>query len=261
MKELPYVEKGDVTGVPVVMLHGVTDSWRSFEHVLPHLPDDIRAIAVTQRGHADAPQPESGYLVEDFAGDVVDLLDELEIERAIVLGHSMGSWVTQRVAIDHPERVLGVVLAGSFTGRPGDDPEMQALADEMGSLSEVTDKVARDFQESTVASPLPAGEMDAFVLESMKMPASAWNQTFTGFLEIDNTDGLAQLAPPALLVWGELDAFIPRSTQDELLETLPDARLVVYEGVGHALHWERPERFAADVVAFSRYCAGLQLSR
>src|SRR5688572_29774111 len=171
MIELPYVEQGDATGVPVVMLHGVTDSWRSFEHVLPHLPDDIRAIAVTQRGHAGAPQPESGYLIEDLAGDVIDLLDQLGIERAVLVGHSMGSWVAQQVAIDHPERVIGVVLAGSFGGRPGDDPDMQAFAADMNSVRDpVTDKIARDFQESTVVSPLPPGQMDAFVLESLKVP-------------------------------------------------------------------------------------------
>jgi non-heme chloroperoxidase len=65
MIELPYVEQGNPSGVPVVMLHGVTDSWRSFEPVLPRLPDDIRAVAVTQRGHGDAPKPESGYGIED----------------------------------------------------------------------------------------------------------------------------------------------------------------------------------------------------
>lgn len=66
---------------------------------------------------------------------------------------------------------------------------------------------------------------------------------------------------PALLLWGERDAFSPRSAQDELLATLGDAQLDVYEGVGHALHWEQPLRFARDVAAFSRYSAGLQLSR
>jgi pimeloyl-ACP methyl ester carboxylesterase len=253
MIKLPYVEQGDATGVPVVMLHGVTDSWRSFEHVLPYLPDDIRAISVTQRGHADAPQPETGYRIEDLAGDVIDLLDELEIERAILVGHSMGSWVAQQVGIDHPERVIGLVLAGSFGGRPGDDPEMQAFAAEMMSVRDpVTDQIARDFQESTIVSPLPPGQMDEFVSESMKVPARVWNQAFEGFLEVQQVEGLEQLTAPALLVWGEQDAFIPRAVQDELLETLPDVRLEVYEGVGHAVHWERPERFARDVVEFSR---------
>jgi non-heme chloroperoxidase len=262
LTRLPYVEQGDADGIPVVMLHGVTDSWRAFEPVLPHLPDDVRAIAVTQRGHGDAPKPESGYLIEDLAGDVVALMDELELGPAMVVGHSMGSWVTQRIAIDHPERLLGVVLAGSFTGRPAGDPEMVTLAGEMGTIQDpVPDQIARDFQMSTVATALAPETLDTFVNESLKVPARVWRDTFAGFAELDQADELTGVETPALLVWGDQDAFIPRESQDELLESLGDARLEVYEGVGHALHWEQPQRFAADVAEFSRYCAGLPLSR
>jgi pimeloyl-ACP methyl ester carboxylesterase len=58
---LPYVEQGDPAGTPVVLLHGITDSWRSFEPVLPYLPDSIRAFALTQRGHGDADRPAAAY--------------------------------------------------------------------------------------------------------------------------------------------------------------------------------------------------------
>ena len=259
---IPYVEQGDVTGIPVLMLHGVTDSWRSFEGVLPHLPDDIRAIAATQRGHGEAPKPDGEYRIDEMAADAVALLDELEIDRAVVVGHSMGSWVTQRFAIDHPERLLGVVLAGSFTPAVARDP---ALAAELRGLGEVPDPItyryALEWQESTIARPIDADQMDVFVRESLKMPAWIWTAAFNGFAEIDQREDLTDVNVPALLVWGELDAFIPRETQDELLETLSDSRLEVYGGVGHAVHWEQPLRFARDVAAFSRYCAALQLSR
>jgi non-heme chloroperoxidase len=262
MTELPYIEQGDATGVPVLMLHGVTDSWRSFEPVLPHLPADIRAIAVTQRGHGDAPKPDSGYLIEDFAADAIDLLDELEIDRAVVVGHSMGSWVTQRLAIDHPERLLGIVLGGSFVGSVSRVPE---LAAKMRGLADVPDTItteyAREWQESTVERPIDAEQLDVFVRESLKVPPRVWAAAFNGFAELDQGDELADVSVPALLLWGERDAFSPRSAQDELLATLGDAQLEVYEGVGHALHWEQPLRFARDVAAFSRYSAGLQLSR
>ena len=58
---LPYVAQGDPSGVPVLLLHGTTDSWRSFEAVLPHLPTSMHAIALTQRGHGDATRPVTGY--------------------------------------------------------------------------------------------------------------------------------------------------------------------------------------------------------
>ena len=262
MIKLPYVEQGDATGVPVILLHGVTDSWRSYEPVLPHLPEDIRAVAVTQRGHGEAPKPESGYLIEDLAGDVVGLMDELEIGRAVVVGHSMGSWVARQIAIEHPERVLGLVLAGSFQASVAAEPDVAAAMRELADVPDpVTDEVARAFQLSTLATPIAREQLDAFVAESLKVPAGIWRDLFLGFAEIDQADGVAELAIPALLVWGDRDEFIPREVQDELLETLPEARLEVYEGVGHAVHWERPKRFAADVAAFSRYSASLQLSR
>src|SRR5262245_45048593 len=59
--KLQYVEQGNGDGVPLVFLHGYTDSWRSFERVLPHLPESIRAFALTQRGHGDADRPAAGY--------------------------------------------------------------------------------------------------------------------------------------------------------------------------------------------------------
>ena len=67
---LPYVSSGSSTGVPVVLLHGVIDSWQSFATVLPHLPASIRAFALTQRGHGEADRPAAGYGMGDFAADV-----------------------------------------------------------------------------------------------------------------------------------------------------------------------------------------------
>src|SRR5687767_2064091 len=105
---LQYVERGDVSGLPVVFLHGATDSWLSFEHVLPLLPFSMRAIAVSQRGHGESSRPESGYRFVDMADDLDQFLDALAIPAAVVVGHSMGSYVAQRFAIDHPERTLGL---------------------------------------------------------------------------------------------------------------------------------------------------------
>lgn len=112
--KLPYAEQGDPSGVPVLLLHGYTDSWRSFEPVLPHLPDSIRAFAITQRGHGDVDRPATGYRTRDFAGDVLAFADALGRGPVVVVGHSMGSTNAQRFAMDHPDRVLGLVLAGAL---------------------------------------------------------------------------------------------------------------------------------------------------
>ena len=76
---LPYAERGDPDGHPVIMLHGYTDSWRSFEPVLPYLPRSVRVIVPTLRGHGDAGRPDAGYGMDDFADDVAGLMDVLGI--------------------------------------------------------------------------------------------------------------------------------------------------------------------------------------
>jgi len=247
---LPYVEQGDADGVPVLFLHGVTDSWHSFEQVLGRLPAGIRAIALTQRGHGDADKPEGDYRIPDMAEDAVALLDHLGIERAVVAGHSMGGWVAQQVAIAHSDRVCGVILIAAFAAA-GDDPEFAAFADEMAALEDpIPDAVARDFQVSTLAREIEPELLDLFVSESLKVPARVWGSAFSGFVELDLTDDLPRIQAPALIVWGDQDAFVTRAAVDLLHERIPGARLAVYEGIGHAVHWDDPERFAAEVAAF-----------
>lgn len=117
---LSYAEQGDGAGAVLVLLPGPTDSWRSYKGVVEQLPPSIRAIAVSQRGHGESDKPLTGYRVEDFAADVVPLIDALGIERAVLAGHSGSCLVVRRVAIDRPERVAGLVLEASPTTLRGD---------------------------------------------------------------------------------------------------------------------------------------------
>src|ERR1700752_3440813 len=84
---LDFIVQGRRLGIPVVLLHGYTDSRRSYDRVLARLPASVNAIAVTQRGHGDSDRPASGYSPYDFAGDIVALLDKLHLQQAILLGH------------------------------------------------------------------------------------------------------------------------------------------------------------------------------
>jgi pimeloyl-ACP methyl ester carboxylesterase len=238
---LEYVEQGDRTGTPVVLLHGVTDSWRSFEPVLPHLPASIHAFAVTQRGHGDSSHPAAGYRTRDFAADLA----------AVIVGHSMGSTHAMRFAIDHPGRTLGLVLVAAFASYRANP---QAVAFWESAVAKLTDPIdpgfVRGFQESTLAQPVPPAYLDTVVRESLKAPARVWRAAFEGFFEDDFTSELSQITAPTLVVWGMRDSLCSQADQDALLAAIASSRLVVYENAGHALHWEEGERFAADLVTF-----------
>ena len=101
---LSVLEQGPRDGVPVVLLHGLSDSWWSWSEVLPHLPSTWRVLAPSQRGHGDSESPPAGsaYAIEEMARDVLALLDVRGIDRAVVVGHSMGGTVAERVAVIAP---------------------------------------------------------------------------------------------------------------------------------------------------------------
>jgi non-heme chloroperoxidase len=252
---LEYVEHGRADGAPVVFLHGVTDSWRSFEPMLPHLPSSLRAFAITQRGHGGSSRPEAGYTYRDFAGDVALFLDAVGVAEAVIVGHSMGGLVAHRFALDYPERTRGLVLLGTFATLQG-HPGIQEMWDT--TLASLTDPVdpalAREFQQSTLAQPIPAAQLDTFVAESLRVPARVWQAAFRGFLDHDHSGDLGRIAAPTLVVWADQDAFVDRAARDRLAGAIPNAVAVDYAGHGHAMHWEDPARVAADVV---RFVAGL----
>ena len=249
--ELPYVEQGDPSGTPVLFLHGFTDSLRSFEGVLPHLPESIHAFALSQRGHGDALRPLTGYHPSDFATDLAIFMDILDLGPAVVAGHCMGSYVAQRFGIGYPERTRGIVLMASFTTLRG-NPQLAELSDAISHLTDPVDPdFVREFQMSTLAQPVPREFFDTIVQESLKLPARVWRAVLKGLMEADFARDLGRITAPALVVWGDQDALFSRSEQEALAAAIPGSRLVVYPGGGHAFHWEDPRRFAADLTAFT----------
>jgi pimeloyl-ACP methyl ester carboxylesterase len=249
---LEYVEHGAPHGTPVIALHGVTDSWRSFAPLLPYLPRSLRLLALSQRGHGGSEKPAHGYRPRDFADDVAAFMDALGIERAIVVGHSMGGVNAQRFAIDHPSRVLGLVLAGTSPCF-GANPDLVAYwRDEIAALADpIAAQFARDFQLSTLAQPVAPEFLDTVVAESLKAPARVWRAAFDGFMSEDLTPGLARIHAPTLLVWGKHDTICRQADQEVMRSVIARARLETYAKAGHAMHWEEPQRFAADLTSFT----------
>lgn len=247
---LPYVAEGDPHGTPVVLLHGITDSWPSFAPLMAALPPSLRVVAVSLRGHGDAERPAAGYRPDDFAADVAALLDALGIGRAVLVGHSMGAAVAQRFAIDYPERTSGLMLLGCFY-RYGGNPVMEAFAAEIADMTDPIDPAyARDFQVGTLARPVAPGVLENAVAESLKVPIRVWRAALAGLLADGWVPRLGAIQAPTLLGWGEHDAFVPAADQQILLDRIAGARLIVYPGGGHAFHWEEPAPVAADLADF-----------
>jgi non-heme chloroperoxidase len=247
---LHCVEQGNRSGVPVLLLHGLSDSWHSYERVLPHLPNSIRTFALTLRGHGDSSKPNAGYAPQDHVSDAAAFMDAFGLDATVVVGHSAGSLVARRFAMDHPERTLGLVLIGAFAAPRGNAGAME-VQEAVETLTDPVDPgFVREFQESTLAQPVPQAFFETVVQESLKVPARVWRAAVEGLLKDDSSGELDTIKASTLIVWGDRDKTCPRSDREALRAAIPDSRLVVYPGAGHAVHWEEPERLAADLVSF-----------
>jgi pimeloyl-ACP methyl ester carboxylesterase len=247
---LHHVAHGTPGGMPAVLLHGYADSWRAWSPLIEALPDDVHVIAPSQRGHGASDKPDGRYDPATLADDLAGLLDRLEVDRAVVVGHSLGAAVAQRFARAHPRRTLGLVLIGGFASLRG-NPEAEALHAAVAELTHPVDPgFVRAFQAGTVATTLPPPFLDLVVAESMRVPLHVWRRALDALLADDTDDPADEIAAPALLLWGDRDTLCPRATQLRLRQAIADSRLITYPGLGHAPHWEAPRQVAADVAAF-----------
>ena len=247
---LSYATVGDRAAPVVVLLPGPTDSWRSYEPVLDQFPSSLRAIAVSPRGHGDSDKPPTGYRVEDFAADTLAVLDALGVERAVVAGHSGSCLVARRVAVDHPERVAGLVLEASPTTLRGHAVFTDFVESVVSSLQDPTEPTfARSFVADTSTEQLAPELVDQLASEMSKVPADVWREMFAGLLAYDDLLEIEHITVPTLLVWGDADGLVDHDMQTTLAGRIHGAELLVYHDVGHTPRWEDPTRFARDVAS------------
>lgn len=248
--QLEYAEQGMPGNTPVIFLHGFTDSWHSYETVLTHLPSSVHAFALTQRGHGHSSKETSRFHPKDFADDVAAFMKAKHLDKAIIAGHSMGGVIAQQFVLDHPALVKGVILIGTDPAF-GNNPGMPEFTQEILNLSDPVDYgFAEAFQYSTIATPMDSAVVRLYINETLKVPATIMKAILSELMKVDYAPDLHKIRQPVLVVWGDKDLICPRDGQDQFMKSIRHANLLVYEGIGHAVHWEEPKRFADDVVTF-----------
>ncbi len=260
-QQLAYVEWGDPKGEPVVLLHGFTDTSRSWTQVLPALAE-FRVIVVDQRGHGAAGKPECCYALADFAYDVKLLMDALKLERASLAGHSLGSMIALEFAATYPARIDKLVLVGATGLAPityGDWLSTGALsvADkpdyETGFLAEWIGAASPAPSDGpTAPTPIDQTFLSYVVSELRETPASVWRGVARELLDRP----VARLAPyisaPTFIMAGGKDDLFPAEHQAALRAALPHAEYREFEGLGHNLIWETPDIVGPALADFLR---------
>jgi pimeloyl-ACP methyl ester carboxylesterase len=252
---LAYVGMGDPVGQPVVLIHGYTDSARDWVPILPYLSRHLRLIVVDIRGHGRSSKPECCYTRYDFAYDIKLLLDAVAVQRADIVGHSLGSFIAQTFAETWPERTRRVVLiSSSGCPRPGSPPRKPAYdyAAQIRALHEPIDPDS-PFMVQWWSSPTP---VDAEFLRRQRRDAAAiplrvWQAVLDQSLDdCDLQRTLPRLKAPTLLIWGGKDPIMGEEVRQTLREGLPHAQVKIFPALGHNPFWEEPRASAAVINTF-----------
>jgi pimeloyl-ACP methyl ester carboxylesterase len=244
------------SGPDVLLVHaGVTDQ-RSWAAVVDALSGH-RCLTYDARGYGRTTyQREDGW---SPAGDAVAVLDAYDVDRAVVVGSSMGGRTSIDLALSHPERVRALVLIGPAVSRapePAYEPEVLALdetweaAEAAGDLDVVNEIEARVWLDGPTA---PEGRVtgaprDLFL--QMNRRALAADETGEQSADVSAWDRLAEIGVPTLLLVGEHDLRYIHENCAHAARTIPGARLVELPGVAHLPHLENDERTIAEIAAF-----------
>jgi len=262
--DLAYREAGE--GPALLLIHGMAGSSRTWKAVMPELSRHFHVIAPDLPGHGESAPPTGDYSLGNLAATLRDLLGVLGVQRATIVGQSLGGGVAMQLAYQHPELAERMVLVCSGgLGRevtwmiralslPG--AEYVAPVIFPGFVRDLGDRVAGVAQRFGIRSPRLAEIWDAYATLTEPDHRAAFLRTVHAVIEpggqaVSATDRLyLAAAMPTLIVWGDADPIIPVSHGIAAHDAMPGSRLEIFEGVGHFPHAEDPARFTSVLLDF-----------
>ncbi|MGH7389573.1 MAG: alpha/beta fold hydrolase [Candidatus Rokuibacteriota bacterium] len=252
--EMYYVEAG--SGEPLVLIMGFGGDHLAWGFQFRALAEQFRVIAFDNRGVGQSDTPDVPYTIAMMADDTAGLMTALAIDRADVVGVSMGGMIAQELALRHPRRVrslhLGCTLARS-------DSYMRALIE---AWREVRRNLGREASLRAFGpwlfAPVTYQERPELIeMLYQNALANPYPQSLTGFLRQgdaiaahDTLERLETVACPTLVSVAEDDILVPPRFSTEIAAAIPGARLEVVPRAGHVYFWERPDAFNALCLDF-----------
>lgn len=237
---LHVVEQGK--GDAVLWLQGLNAPAAAWAVQLAHFSHSYRGIAPDARGVGTSDAPPGPYTTRQMADDAVKIFDALNVERAHVVGLSLGGAVAQELALSNPERVRSLALLSSFAAQ---DPRGRALLEAWREMYGIAPRGAWEKQAYAWLFTAKFWRGESNMRAAFRFAQSQPPQTPQGFagqvdaaLAHDTRDRLSAVKTPTIVVHGALDQLSPLSNGEELARLIPGAELLVLQDVGHAVNIE-----------------------
>jgi 3-oxoadipate enol-lactonase len=256
---MPSVDVGGIglhyeragSGEPLLLIQGMSGTHVSWgEPFRSPLEEAFDVVAFDNRGIGLSAPIDGPFTIAEMAADTAGLLDALEIERAHVVGISMGGMIAQELALAHPERLRSLTLGCTYCGGAGSKlmPEENAQKLLGGLASGDREKAIRAGYEVNLSPTFRADEGRYAAFHEMATTVPAAKQTIELQVQAifghDTSGRLGGIATPTLIVHGTADGVLPVENGLLISSLMPAARLETFEDVGHMFWWERPDRSA-----------------
>ncbi len=251
---LNYYEFGDRSKPKLLLIHGVSDNALSWAPIIPYLEKDFHIYAIDQRGHGFSEPDCVDFSLNAYAEDASLFIKQVIGEDVILVGHSMGSLVTQRVAAMIPDYIQNLVLIGSTASSEGNKLVLY-LADLFRHSGE---EINQETLNSLYVFQAPIDEqfLDLSKQHLLTLSQDSLVLMFESLSEMDNRSILKSIKAPTLLVWGEDDDFFGVEEQKELRAAIQDVEFFPIKNGGHNVHWEHPEIVAQAILEASNQQSG-----
>jgi pimeloyl-ACP methyl ester carboxylesterase len=259
-----YVDIGEGDADPVVFIHGLGACWQSWLENLPHFARDRRCIAMDLPGFGTSDRMDGEVSIERYGRVVSELLRRLEVERADIVGNSMGGFIACEVALKYANSVASLVLVSAAVlwqeyrhAKPL--VAMAQVSDAVvgRAILEVSPLLARRPKLRGAALAFGGFHLPHLLPRELQVELLLTAKRTPGFLPALQAlasyplrDQLARIEVPTLVVWGTHDTLVGVEHAHELERLIPDARKLIMERTGHVPMAERPERFNEEVEVF-----------
>ncbi|MBP6016241.1 MAG: alpha/beta fold hydrolase [Candidatus Promineofilum sp.] len=248
------------SGAPLVLIPGLGyDGWM-WHRMIPGLAQHFEVISIDNRGCGQNDVPPGAYTAQMLAADVAGMLDAFDLPRAHIMGHSMGGFIAQALAIDYPERLDKLILSATNFGGPRHVP---ITAEAMAVLTDVSgdpvERLRRGIRVScaagfTEANPAFVEYWIDFRVHHPINPAGYQSQLAIGLSLLPEAAAfegrLSAVEAPTLILFGEQDRVVPSANAALLAGAIPHSRIELLPDAGHFFPFEVPEAANAAVIRF-----------
>lgn len=246
------------TGEPLILISGLGGDHTFWQPSLPVLATHFQVLIYDTRGIGQTDAPDGAYSMAIFADDLAHLMDALHLEKAHILGFSMGGMIAQAFAVAYPRRVSSLILAATFAVM---NTQARLFLDAVLSVYEQGASTRQMFalilpwlfSERFLANPANAAYLVYDENDPYPQPMHAWRAQYKAQQQYSGFPSVCSIRVPVLLLAGEQDRLAHREDAERLAAAINHAQLAIIPDSGHLINYEQPDLFHQHILDFLRH--------